>query len=415
MTWLLLLAGLAAAALLVLAVRHARRTGQDRWLGAYVRQFPRRRPPEPGRNVHVLLCVADHYEPMVRRPTPEVARARVERWAREYPRLFGRFHDSDGRPPRHSFFYPPEEYKPEYLELLAGLCRQGFGEVEVHLHHDKDTAVGLRRTLLDYKRLLAERHGLLARRPDTGEAAYAFIHGNWALCNSLPGGRWCGVNNELEILLETGCYADFTLPSVPSPSQTPKVNSLYYAWDRPGRPRSHDTGLDVGAGRPPENSLLMIQGPLLFNWRRRKWGLVPRVENSCLQWNQAPTLERLDLWLRARVQVPSRPDWFFVKLHTHGAPEWNADVLLGEPMVRFHEALARRAAEDRHFHFHYVTAREMYNLARAAEAGWDGPVDGARDFELLCGPGASAQTASPSRHEAGKTRTAARDLAPHPL
>jgi hypothetical protein len=352
-------------------------------------QSSRRRAPEPGRDVHVLLCVADHYEPKVGRPAPEVARARVERWLHDYPRLFGRFRDSDGRSPRHSFFYPPEEYEPEYLDMLADLCRQGFGEVEIHLHHDNDTAAGLRRTLMEYRRLLAERHGLLARRRDTGEVAYAFIHGNWALCNSRPDGRWCGVNNELEVLRETGCYADLTMPSAPSPTQTRKINSLYYAWDRPGRPKSHDTGLDVGTGTPPEDALLMIQGPLLFNRRRRKWGLVPRVENACLQGNQPPTLERLDLWLRARVQVAARPDWFFVKLHTHGAPEWNADMLLGEPMVRFHEALARRAAEDRRFHFHYVTAREMYNLARAAEAGWQGGVAGARDWELLGNEGAT--------------------------
>jgi hypothetical protein len=68
------------------------------------------------------------------------------------------------------------------------------------------------------------------------------------------------------------------------------------------------------------------------------------------------------LWLRARVQVKSRPDWFFVKLHTHGAEEWNMPALLEEPMIRFHEALARRAREDPAFHYHYVTAREMYNL-----------------------------------------------------
>ena len=56
-----------------------------------------------------------------------------------------------------------------------------------------------------------------------------------------------------------------------------------------------------------------------------------------------PRIERVDLWLRARVQVPTRPDWFFVKLHAHGAPESGQRVLLGEPMVEFHRALARRA------------------------------------------------------------------------
>ena len=40
-------------------------------------------------------------------------------------------------------------------------------------------------------------------------------------------------------------------------------------------------------------------------------------------------------------------------------------AVLGEPMVRFHDALARRAAENPLFRYHYVTAREMYNLAQA--------------------------------------------------
>jgi hypothetical protein len=131
---------------------------------------------------------------------------------------------------------------------------------------------------------------------------------------------------------------------------------------------------------------MLIQGPLVLDWRRRKWGVFPRVENGCLQGNQAPGRDRIDLWLKARVRVPKRPDWFFVKLHTHGAPESNQRVLLGPPMTDFHRELARRAGADPAFHFHYVTAREMYNLARAAEAGWQGTVDGARDYELVWDP-----------------------------
>src|SRR4029077_1845749 len=106
-------------------------------------------------------------------------------------------------------------------------------------------------------------------------------------------------------------------------------------------------------------------------------------ENGCIQGNQPPTLERLEFWLKARVQAPWRPDWFFVKLHTHGAKEANQRVLLGEAMLRFHRGLARRAAEKPNFRYHYVTAREMYNLAKAAEAGWQGSVNDARDFRML--------------------------------
>jgi hypothetical protein len=52
-------------------------------------------------------------------------------------------------------------------------------------------------------------------------------------------------------------------------------------------------------------------------------------------------------------------------------------------MVRFHDALAALAAQNPEFHYHYVTAREMYNLVKAAEAGWKHSVAEARDFELV--------------------------------
>ncbi len=363
-----------------------RQRGLGRWLISYVREAPERSPPRPGEPVHVLLCIADHFEPRHGNVSRDVARARLGRWTTEYPRLFGDMRDSDGRPPRHTFFYPVEQYDPEEVDGLAALCRAGYGEVEVHLHHDGDTADSLREQLLRGRDVLAGRHGLLARERDGGEPRYGFVHGDWALDNSRPDGRCCGVDNELDVLRETGCYADFTMPSAPDVTQTRKINSIYCAAGRTGRAKAHDTGADVGTVPPPANALMLVQGPLLFNWKRRKWGIVPRIENGCLQGSQPPSTERLDLWLRARVQVPARPDWFFVKLHTHGAVEANQDVLLGEAMVQFHRALARRAEADGNFHFHYVTAREMYNLARAAEAGWEGSVDGARDYQLLWGP-----------------------------
>jgi hypothetical protein len=355
----------------------------DRWLVPYLLSAPRRRRPRPGEEVHLLLCIADHYEPRQDSPPEPVCRSRVERWVADYPRRFGAFRDSDGRPPRHTFFYPVEEYEPAYLDALADLCRRGFGEVEIHLHHDGDTAENLRATLEEFKTTLARRHGLLARHRGTGAVMYGFVHGNWALDNSRPDGRCCGVENELAVLRETGCYADFTLPSAPSPTQTRQINSIYYAAGAPGRRKSHDRGTEVGRGPAPAGALLLIQGPLVLDWGRRKFGLVPRLENGCLQGSQPARVGRVDSWLRARVQVPARPDWFFVKLHSHGAHEPNHEALLGEPMVRFHEDLARRARDDPRFHYHYVTAREMYNLVRAAEAGWRGSVAGALDFELV--------------------------------
>ena len=356
---------------------------QYQWLSSYARRSLHSRDISVPKTIHLLLCIADHYEPGNGNVSLTQADRRVDAWVDNYPQLFSRFRDSDGQAPQHTFFYPLDMYRETEVDRIAGLCREGFGEVEFHLHHDNDTADNLRGTLQRYKQILTDRHGLLSRDRETGEIRYGFVHGNWALDNSHPDGRGCGVNNELDVLRETGCFADFTLPSYPSPTQTRKINSIYYAVDDPAKAKSHDSGCDIGAGSPMGDALTIIQGPLVLDWRRRKYGLLPRVENACLQSNQPPTERRLSLWLKARVQVPSRPDWYFVKVHTHGAPENNQKVLLGEAMVRFHEMLAARAATDSRFHYHYVTAREMYNLVKAAEAGSTEDVRELRDFQLI--------------------------------
>jgi hypothetical protein len=353
--------------------------GLDQWLPEYWATRHRRRDPSPDQDVHLILCIADHYEPKLGNASSAQAQARVDRWVEEYPRLFDQFRDSDGQPPRHTFFYPAEEYEARYLDQLSTLCRKGFGEVEVHLHHDNDTSENLRQTLLHFKQTLHQQHGLLSTRKETEEVGYAFIHGNWALDNSRPDGRLCGVNNELDILCGTGCFADMTFPSAPSPTQTSTINSIYYAVDDPQQPKSHDRGVAVGLGSRLSNSLLMVQGPLLLDWSRRRYG-IPRIENACLQGNQAPSPTRLALWLRSCIQVPQRPDWYFVKLHTHGADEKNMPVLLGPSMQAFHQHLRDRAQANTRFHYHYVTAREMVNLIHAAESNWTGSIDGARDF-----------------------------------
>jgi hypothetical protein len=376
------------------------RRGIDRWILAYLVQSKRK--PEPDRTVHVLICVADHFEPRTA-ASDELARSRVELWVREYPARFERFRDSDGRTPRHSFFFPIEEYDPEHLDALAGLCRAGFGEVEVQLHHDNDTSDNLRRTLIEGRDNFT-RHGLLARDRWSGAVAYGFVHGNWALDNSRPDRRWCGVNDELEVLRETGCYADFTLPSAPSRTQTRKINSIYYAIDDPRRPRSHDKGVDVGTGKAPAKGLMLIQGPLVLDWRRRGRALFPNTENGCIQASQPPHISRLDLWLKARVQVSTRPDWFFIKLHAHGAMEYSHDVLLGEPMVQFHEDLAELARGDPNFCYHYVTAREMYNLVKAAEDGWLGSVAEALNYHLVWDAGCQLQRAGASEKNEASCR-----------
>lgn len=348
--------------------RHLRR-----WIVPWLRQALI--PARPG-PLHLFLCIADHFEPSWGGADPSTADRRVQAWTGQYPSLFSGFRDSDGRSPRHSFFYPFDQYRASEVDALAALCAAGHGEVELHLHHDNDTAASLRQTLNRAARLFSERHGVLGRWPD-GRPAFGFVHGNWAIANARPDGRWCGVVDELSVLREAGCYADFTMPSAPDITQCPVINSIYYASSAHQRTCPHQRGPRPSAAG---EGLMMIQGPL---WLARPRGrLLPRIENGCLQRSQPPSAARLDRWIRARVSVAQRPDWVFVKLHTHGATEPNQSVLLGEPMVRFHAELARRARESASFRFHYVTAREMYNLARAAESGWTGDPAGALGLEI---------------------------------
>ncbi len=324
---------------------------------------------QPDREMHLFLCICDHYEPMWKRPARHVQDARVARWVEEYPRSVAGLSDFTGRPPQHTFFYPGDEYDAEHVEAIAALCRRGFGDVDVHLHHRNDTSESLRDKLENYVRTLHDRHGLLERETP-GRISYGFIHGNWALDNSHPHGDWCGVDDEITVLRETGCYADFTMPAAPDPCQTKTINSIYYAIDDPFCSKSHDVGIAARVGRNrPQDGLLMIQGPLVFDWSDRKWGVVPRLENGDLTGRRPATLDRLKLWTSAGVSVAGREDWRFLKLHTHGAQESNLEMFLGGAMRRFHEDLRQLAEDHPQLKYYYVTAREMANLVHQAERG----------------------------------------------
>ena len=307
--------------------------------------------------------------------------ARVDRWVRSYPRVTAGHRDSDGMPPRHTFFYPAEQYAPELLDRLAVLVHGGWGEVEVHLHHDQDSSAGLREKIEEFKaRLLS--HGLLGRDVSSGEVRYGFIHGNWALDNSGAGGRWCGVRNELKVLRETGCYADFTLPSAPSITQTRKINAIYYATGDPGKAKGHDTGTDVQVGSREHGDIMLIQGPLALDWRRRKYGFLPRIEASAITPANPGTAARARLWLERRIHVRGRPDWVVVKVHTHGATEDEAEYLLGGGLGVLWGALESEFKGAAPYRLHYVTARELYNIVKAAEEGMTGDPSSYRDHRL---------------------------------
>lgn len=341
--------------------------------------------------IHLIISLADHFEPSIlpgaggEHAGPSVQEQRLERWCREYPKAVAEWPDDDGRPFRHTYFYPAEQYDAALIDRLAEHCRAGWGEVEIHLHHGMegpDTAENTRRQLLEFRDTLAA-HGCLSRMNGSGSPRYAFVHGNFALANSRQG-RYCGVDSEIEILAETGCYADFTLPSSPNPAQIGKINALYECNLPLSRKAAHRHGRDLRNGRFSPALPLMIQGPLLldFSRRSRRWPL-PTVENGALTGNRPATMGRLKLWMKAGIRVEGRPDWLFIKLYCHGMDPRDDEAMMGASLRRFLRELKEEPRNGHEYQIHYVTAREMANLVLAACNGCEGNPNDYRDYRLL--------------------------------
>jgi hypothetical protein len=328
------------------------------WLPGYVRSRLRTHQAP----TDVWFMIGDHYEPLGGGADLGTARERVANWRRAWPEISRRYQDSDGRCPQYTFFYPQEEYRPELLEPLAEMTRMGTGDVEIHLHHDGEGERNFVDRMEGFKEALRNGHGLL--HDVGGQAAFAFIHGNWALDNSRPDGRYCGLNNELTLLRRLGCYADFTLPSAPSATQTSIVNTIYWATDDPGKPKSHDTGVPAVPGATRGGDLLMIPGPLGFRLGERgRW--IPRIEMGEVAGYDLPTPERARLWLRI---APRLGGDIFIKLHTHGAQDRNAHALLHGGLDTLFQSLqdeCRRA----NLRLRYATAWDVYRRIMAITSG----------------------------------------------
>ncbi len=351
------------------AWRLIRSRNMQYWLGSYLAWKFSRIFRRSSARKHVYFCFVDHYEPYGGSTDKARAHERVRLWMEKYPSLAAKHVDNFGNHPKHTFFYPIEEYDPELIDRLKRLCDAGFGDIEVHLHHDNDTAENFRATVNRYVHTLYGRHGLL-RKDESGKIVYSFIHGNWALDNSRPDGRWCGVDNEIGILVETGCYADMTMPSAPSDTQTNKINSIYFASGQPGRRKSHNTGRDLCVGHWSERGeLLLIQGPLTLNWKTAKFGIIPKIESAELSFDAPPTAHRVRLWGDCGIGVKGAEEHVFIKVHTHGATEPSMQMLFNGGFDLLWTELENQYRRDPACTLRYVTAWEMYSKIKELAGG----------------------------------------------
>jgi hypothetical protein len=364
----------------------------DLWLPGYIASAPQRiyhRLTRSSRSVHIMFLVCDHFEPG-HDASAEQSAERVNVWRSGYASFQKYCRNEFGIAPLHTWFYPPH-HGTEALEKLTAMAYDGLGEAELHYHHDGDTEATLERdlraTLTEYN-----RWGLLLESGEQPRTSFGFIHGDWALGNSAADGRFCGVNNELTILQKLGCWADFTMPSG-EVYQTRKINSIYYGKGSAHHPKAHDRGPDVRVGKLAPEGLMMIQGPLGINWTAPSF---PRIENASLTTENWGRPDRIRKWIDCNVHVIGRPEWLFIKLHTHGAMEHDFDALFGEKAMQLHRVLNRDYNDGKHYNLHYVTARQAYNIAKAAEYGHAGNPADYLDFRIA--PPATAYYATNARH-----------------
>ena len=336
--------------------RHA-----ELWLAPYLEDRLRRavRSAKPKR---AWVVVADHFEPLGRSRSVGEALRKVAAWSERWPRVAEDApRDATGQRPQYTIFYPQEEYRNELLEGIAEIVRLGIGDVEVHLHHDNEQREPFIRKVTEYCRRLAGDHGLL--RQQNGRTVFGFIHGNWALDNSRPDGKWCGLKGEIALLRDLGCYADFTMPSLPSATQGRVINQIYWCTNNPdNRPRSFDRGIEATVGGGRRGDLLMITGPVGLRFGER---LLPRLETGEIAGYDLPTPARVSRWFDL---APTINGDLFLKLYTHGADGRNMEPLLNHGLANLYHWIAAEA-ERRRIEIHWATAWQMYQTADALICG----------------------------------------------
>ncbi|MFX0124537.1 MAG: hypothetical protein ACFFAE_12965 [Candidatus Hodarchaeota archaeon] len=362
---------------------------QRTWLTSYFSQRLKREighqildniePP-----VDFIISIANHFEPGVSTIGVKGAVEVIKEWCKYLEAIPTR--DSDGCPFKHTYYFPAEQYAAELLAPLEEHCRKGFGEVEVHLHHgvDKpDDAHNLRRKLEEFKDKLRS-HGFLSydKNDPLMGPRYCFVHGNWALANSARG-RFCGVDNEMEILAQTGCYMDCTLPSAPDVTQVNKINSIYECGLPLSQAIPHRVGRDLAVGDKEPIFPFLLEGPLLINWKHTNKGMYfPSIENGAIHDYNLPTIERFRLWAGAHIHVKGCPNWIFIKLHTHSLRSDHANSIRGPVMKVFLYDLDKLFNDGIKYRLHFTTSRETANIILAAVNKKTGNPGSYRDYKF---------------------------------
>ena len=360
--------GLLFTAALILYIKKKR---IDIWLKSYIRGLFSD-PDTKEQTVDIMLLFVDHFE-------LNGHADRLEAWEVRYPQIAKKHFDSDGHHPKHSLFYAMDLMHEHELERLQHLVTEGVGEFELHWHHDHDTEETFSHKLTEAMKIF-HKYGYMKPYKEGQNACFSFIHGDWSLGNS-RGEKYCGVDNEISLLMEAGCYGDYTFPALFNEAQPPMINNIYYSTNNDQK-ASYFKGRVASVDQSQtDDEFMVFQGPLTINWKdwRHKWH--PTIEDGDI--SRFPTHDdpkRIDSWIRQKIHVKGQPTWQFVKIFCHGAQDHQSVV--SDTTDRMFEYLETNYNDGKRYRLHYVSAREAYNIVKAAEDGNKGNPNEYRDYVI---------------------------------
>jgi len=257
------------------------------------------------------------------------------------------------------------------LRLLTDFCKSGFGEVEYLLRSECDTVPDAGQMLDDDLDILKSFGWAMT---DDSEVRFAVLQRR-AVSRHLNR----EIDSSLNHLAARGCYLDLSESHRHNISRSTIVNSIYLVSTHAEEPGSFANQCELVAGKLGRGRLLVVDSPLLIDWSDWRDWYVPLVEDGKLTPGIPADSNRVNSWIRANVHVTGQPNWIFVKLVTDSLLHVESASLLIASIDRMLEYL-ERLPDDGQYRIHYVTAREMYNIARAAEAGESGDADDFRDY-----------------------------------
>lgn len=261
---------------------------------------------------------------------------------------------------------------PTGLSPLSEWCKDNSSELELLLSCESRREPSFRAQLYGHLAVL-KSHGWATMIDSETRFTVVRERCRSELAGTIPA-------EQIRVLAQAGCYADMSFPDIESRHKRTGINSIYSvssAVSDPFRDCSY-----LRTGELDTGDLVVIDGPLLTDWADWRDSYGPLVENGCLTPSNLPDSRRVESWIRANVHVIGQPDWIFVKLRITNLVDAPSARRVLQALHQSLSYLENVYRDNEAYRLHYVTAREMYNIARAAEAGRTGDAAAFRDYMI---------------------------------